>query len=73
MLTNRSMPSVTVIPVLVYEEVDEAVEWLSDTFGFIERWRAGDHRAQLAVDDGAVPGMVKKIIGLDQSATPVLC
>jgi uncharacterized glyoxalase superfamily protein PhnB len=44
----------TVIPVLVYEDVEEAVEWLCDTFGFAERWRVGNHRAQLAVGDGAV-------------------
>jgi uncharacterized glyoxalase superfamily protein PhnB len=54
MLVNRSMPSSTVIPVLVYEDVDDAVEWLCDTFGFTVRWRAGDHRAQLAVGDGAI-------------------
>jgi uncharacterized glyoxalase superfamily protein PhnB len=51
---NRSMPPSTVIPVLVYEDVEEAVEWLCDTFGFVERWRVGHHRAQLAVGDGAV-------------------
>ena len=48
------MPTSTVIPVLVYEDVDEAVEWLCDTFGFQERWRVGNHRAQLTVGDGAV-------------------
>lgn len=48
------MPPSTVIPVLVYEDVGEAVEWLCDAFGFSERWRAGNHRAQLAVGDGAV-------------------
>jgi uncharacterized glyoxalase superfamily protein PhnB len=54
MLPNRSMPSSTLIPVLVYEDVAEAIEWLCDTFGFTERWRAGDHRAQLTFGDGAV-------------------
>jgi uncharacterized glyoxalase superfamily protein PhnB len=54
MLVNRSMPTATVIPVLVYEDVGEAVEWLCETFGFTERWRAGNHRAQLAVGDGAI-------------------
>lgn len=52
--TNRSMPACTVIPVLVYQDVGDAVEWLCRTFGFSERWRAGNHRAQLAVGDGAV-------------------
>ena len=54
MLTNRSMPSGAVIPVLAYEDVGEAVRWLCDTFGFTERWRAGSHRAQLAIGDAAV-------------------
>jgi uncharacterized glyoxalase superfamily protein PhnB len=54
MLVNRSMPTATVIPVLAYEDVGQAVAWLCETFGFTERWRAGNHRAQLAVGDGAV-------------------
>lgn len=48
------MPASTVIPVLGYEDVGAAIAWLCDTFGFRERWRAGSHRAQLAVGDGAV-------------------
>lgn len=54
MAANRSMPSATVIPVLVYEDVGEAVEWLVDTFGFNERVRNGDRQAELTVGDGAV-------------------
>jgi uncharacterized glyoxalase superfamily protein PhnB len=54
MLTNRSMPSSAVIPVLAYEDVEQAVEWLCETFGFTERWRAGSHRAQLAVGDAGI-------------------
>lgn len=54
MLSNRSMPASTVIPVLAYEDVGAAVEWLCETFGFTERWRAGNHRAQLSVGDGAI-------------------
>jgi uncharacterized glyoxalase superfamily protein PhnB len=53
-LANRSMPASTVIPVLHYADVPAAVEWLCETFGFAERWRAGGHRAQLAVGDGCV-------------------
>jgi uncharacterized glyoxalase superfamily protein PhnB len=56
MTTNRSAPSATVIPVLVYPDVRAAVAWLTDAFGFRERVRIGaGHRAQLAVGaDGAV-------------------
>ncbi len=46
---NRTMPPCTVIPELVYDDVILAVEWLCDAFGLIERWRAGDHRAQLSI------------------------
>jgi PhnB protein len=45
---NRTMPDCTVIPELVYDDVPAAVEWLCDRFGLVERWRAGDHRAQLS-------------------------
>lgn len=54
MLTNGSVPASTVIPELVYEDVAAASAWLCDTFGFTERLRAGNHRAQLDVGDGAV-------------------
>jgi uncharacterized glyoxalase superfamily protein PhnB len=55
-LRNRSIPSATVIPVLVYPDVRAAVAWLTDTFGFVERLRIGDaHRSQMRIgDDGAV-------------------
>ena len=48
------MPASTVIPVLAYEDLGRAIDWLCAAFGFTERWRAGSHRAQLAVGDGAV-------------------
>jgi uncharacterized glyoxalase superfamily protein PhnB len=55
MKTNRSIPSATVVPVLIYPDVREAVAWLGAAFGFVERVRIGeDHRSQLNVGDGAV-------------------
>lgn len=48
------MPPSVVIPQLVYEDVGEVIEWLCDKFGFIERWRAGDHRAQLSIGGGTI-------------------
>ena len=43
------------IPVLVYPDVREAVAWLSDAFGFVERLQIGEsHRSQLSFGDGAV-------------------
>jgi uncharacterized glyoxalase superfamily protein PhnB len=53
--TNRSIPPATVIPVLIYPDVREAVAWLGAAFGFAERVRIGEnHRAQLSFGDGAV-------------------
>lgn len=55
MRSNRSMPQVTVIPVLSYPDVREAATWLCQAFGFRERLRIGDHRIQLHVgNDGAI-------------------
>jgi uncharacterized glyoxalase superfamily protein PhnB len=52
---NRSLPASTVIPVLIYPDVREAVAWLSTAFGFQEGVRIGEnHRSQLKVGDGAV-------------------
>lgn len=61
MIENRSIPAATVIPVLVYEDVEEAVEWLCDTFGFAERLRIGNHRAQLCLGTGAVVVMERRV------------
>lgn len=55
MKPNRSIPTSTVIPVLIYPDVREAVAWLSEAFGFVERLRIGEnHRAQLSFGDGAL-------------------
>jgi uncharacterized glyoxalase superfamily protein PhnB len=52
---NRSIPGSTVVPVLIYPDVREAVAWLTAAFGFAERVQIGDdHRSQLSVGDGAV-------------------
>jgi uncharacterized glyoxalase superfamily protein PhnB len=53
MRPNRSIPAATVIPVLIYPDVREAVAWLCAAFGFVERVRIGEnHRAQLRCGDG---------------------
>jgi len=52
---NRSIPDPTVVPVLTYPDVREAVAWLLSAFGFVERLRIGEnHRAQLRIGDGAL-------------------
>ena len=55
MKPNRSIPAATVVPVLTYPDVREAVAWLTEAFGFEERLQIGEsHRSQLRVGDGAV-------------------
>jgi len=51
---NRSMPPGVVIPELAYADVRAAVEWLCRAFGFRERLRIGDHRAQLVFGEGTI-------------------
>jgi len=53
MKQNRSIPPATVIPVLIYPDVREAVAWLTEAFGFRERLQIGEnHRSQMIVGDG---------------------
>jgi uncharacterized glyoxalase superfamily protein PhnB len=40
-MNNRSVPVSTVLPHLVYRDIDEACDWLSRTFGFKEHFRYG--------------------------------
>lgn len=59
MASNRSAPSATVVPVLVYDDVGQAADWLCGAFGFTERLRyTGRHgrvtHAQLAIAECAV-------------------
>ena len=56
---NRSAPASTIVPVLVYEDVAEAIAWLCDAFGFTERLRAPASggritHAQLSIGAGDV-------------------
>jgi uncharacterized glyoxalase superfamily protein PhnB len=53
-IANRSAPGASVIPVVGYPDVAEASDWLCEAFGFTERLRIGEHRAQLVFGDGAV-------------------
>jgi uncharacterized glyoxalase superfamily protein PhnB len=50
---NRSIQDVMVIPVLHYQDVAVAAQWLCEAFGYSERLRIGDHRIQLNIAGGA--------------------
>ena len=58
MITNRSAPRATVVPILIYEDVGQAIDWLCQAFGFSERLRAEMGgvigHAQLAVAEGDI-------------------
>jgi len=53
MLKNRSVPTNTVLPHIVYNDVVGAIAWLTRAFGFIEHYRYGDpiSGAQMFVGD----------------------
>jgi uncharacterized glyoxalase superfamily protein PhnB len=48
------MPPAVIIPELPYPDVRAAVDWLCLTFGFTERLRIGNHRAQLSFGEGSL-------------------
>jgi uncharacterized glyoxalase superfamily protein PhnB len=59
MIKNRSAPPGPVVPVLAYDDVKKAIEWLSSAFGFAERLRivmpdGSLHRVQMAAGQGGV-------------------
>lgn len=41
-MQNRSVPSDSVVPHVVYRSIPKACEWLTRVFGFIEHFRYGD-------------------------------
>jgi uncharacterized glyoxalase superfamily protein PhnB len=41
-MRNRSVPTDTVLPHVVYRDVAEALVWLTKTFGFTEHYRYGE-------------------------------
>jgi uncharacterized glyoxalase superfamily protein PhnB len=56
---NRSAPTATIVPILVYDDVDKAIEWLCRVFGLSERLRASGAggritHAQLSIGNGDV-------------------
>lgn len=52
MLTNRSVPPCTVIPVLIYPDPSAAADWLCAAFGFTIRLRIANHRIQMRAGQG---------------------
>ena len=42
MISNRSVPTDTVLPHIMYRDLQEAIVWLSKAFGFVEHYRYGN-------------------------------
>ena len=42
MIPNRSLPTDTLLPHVAYQNVGEAIAWLTKTFGFAEHYRYSD-------------------------------
>lgn len=42
MISNRSVPTDIVLPHVTYQDLSEAIAWLSQVFGFTEHYRYGD-------------------------------
>ncbi len=75
MIVNRSAPPGPIVPVLIYEDVGRAIDWLRGAFGFTERLRTAPepdgtiHHAQLAVGEGAVI-LTGRLVGLGAAPQP---
>ncbi len=42
MISNRSVPTNTVLPHVMVRDLNEAIPWLTNAFGFVEHYRYGD-------------------------------
>ena len=42
MIGNRSVPTNTILPHVIYQDLPAAIDWLTHTFGFTEHYRYGD-------------------------------
>jgi uncharacterized glyoxalase superfamily protein PhnB len=42
MIDNRSVPTNTILPHVIYQDLPAAIDWLTRTFGFTEHYRYGD-------------------------------
>jgi uncharacterized glyoxalase superfamily protein PhnB len=60
MISNRSVPTDTVLPHIVYRDLEEAVAWLSKAFGLVEHYRYGDPLSGAQMSIGKAWLMLKR-------------
>lgn len=61
MISNRSVPTDTVLPHIVYRDVEAAIAWLSNAFGFVEHYRYGDPVSGAQMSAGNAWIMLEKV------------
>jgi uncharacterized glyoxalase superfamily protein PhnB len=60
MISNRSVPTDAVLPHVTYRDVEEAIAWLSEKFGFVEHYRYGNPVSGAQVRIGKAWIMLKR-------------
>lgn len=68
MISNRSVPTDAVLPHVMYRDVEEAIAWLSNAFGFVEHYRYGDPLSGAQMSAGNAWIMLKR--SRHEDATP---
>ena len=61
MISNRSVPTETLIPHVMYRDLAQAIAWLNHAFGFVEHYRYGDPVSGAQVKAGNAWIMLKQI------------
>src|SRR5271157_3661004 len=68
MISNRSVPTDTVLPHIRYRDLEEAIAWLNNAFGFVEHYRYGDPLSGAQMSAGNAWIMLKR--SRHEDATP---
>lgn len=68
MISNRSVPTDTVLPHVRYHNLEKAIAWLESAFGFVERYRYGNPLSGAQMKAGNACIMLKQ--APPEDATP---
>jgi uncharacterized glyoxalase superfamily protein PhnB len=60
MISNRSIPTDTLLPHIHYRDVEDAIAWLGNAFGFVEHYRHGDPISGAQMSTGNAWIMLKR-------------
>jgi uncharacterized glyoxalase superfamily protein PhnB len=67
-ISNRSVPTDIVLPHIIYRDLEEAIAWLSQAFGFVEHYRYGNPVSGAQMSIGKAWLMLRR--AQHQDATP---